>query len=657
MLGEIEEVRRRLSRNNLLNLLLLLPSPLLGLVVLRLLFSGAWFSAARLLTLLTVVALCYLLLFFRLLKLTPATSAEAAGAIDLELNAKDRFSTLVCCDPNSSDGRVKLLGEQAKLQLTNADLGKVAKFRLLRVSRNSLVLLPLLIAVVVYLWPESESLQGESPSARTAQEIRQLIENSPALPPEIKEDLATISQMLEEKGGFDFETLELIEESIQKLDQFAEAVSELEELTPPQVNQPQPGKKQTPQEQKNSSPEDRKTPENKEQQKSGEKSGENRQDSPENPPENSQKQSGAKQDSRQSGEQSNEQANDRAKDQAKDQSKDPDKDQGAEQSKDGNSPESKESKQESGQKQSGKDQQQQDGTGDGSGKGSQGDKQGGGGKQQGGQGKGEQGDKSAGKGDSAGDAEEQQRGEQQGGKAGKNNGEKESGGDLSSQLQQAKDVLNDAKAQNQKQDSGGKADSQEQSSEEQGESPDQKTTAQQGGAHQQQQQKQQEGGGGEDNAQQSGKGSKAGEKKGKGGKESTPEAGVKGEERNSAGKEGEGQKEEDQPGGGKEDLPTSDTKFGTPQGRPSDREGTKELPDVGDKGGGTKSLPDGKRVEVPKEEQQLKPQHLGAEENKLYRNTPGSKSRTALGSQEFDKPEAELGKSSQPIPVEYQDLL
>lgn len=646
MLSEIEEVRRRISRNNLLNLVLLLPTPLLGGVVLYLLFSNPLFPAARVIALTILALLSYLLLFFRLVKLTPATAVEAAKTIDLGLDAKERFSTLVSCDPNSNDGRVQLLSEQAKMQLAGADLRKIANFRLLRTSRNSLVLLPLAIAAIIYLWPEKNRDPGAKQlSAVTAEEIRQVIENSPNLPPEIIEDLATISQMLEEKGGFDFETLELIEESIQKIEQYEEALSHLKEFSPPPPELPQPTeqkeKDKTEEEQKKEeqrkdhSPPPQSKQESTEKDKDQPKPEQQDRSSDQSDPKDSKEQ---KQDQQKEGSaKKDEQSNDSSSQQKPSESEPPQK--------------SEEQKEGEKQKKEG-----EQGTGDGAGKGSQGDKEGAG-KQQGGEEKGKQGDKSAGKGESQDGAEGDSSAEKAGDKEAGKEGGKEGGGDLSSQLQQAKDVLGDAKEKNNRK--GGQTDSQEQSND-QGDAPQEKTSSQQQSGSQQQQQQQQTDGGGD--SEQSGKGTKQGKEKGKTGdqsqQESTPEAGVKGEQRDSGGKEGDGQKEGEQKGDGKEDRPIDATKFGTPQGRPSDREGTtKELPDVGDKGGGTKALPDGKRVEVPKEEEQLKPQHLGGEENKLYRNQPGSKARTAIGSQEFEKPKAELGKSSQPIPVEYQDLL
>jgi hypothetical protein len=52
-------------------------------------------------------------------------------------------------------------------------------------------------------------------------------------------------------------------------------------------------------------------------------------------------------------------------------------------------------------------------------------------------------------------------------------------------------------------------------------------------------------------------------------------------------------------------------------------------------------------------EEHLSIRTLGGEDQKIYRNKPGARSKTALGSAEFKKPEADVSSSSQPIPVEY----
>ena len=78
---------------------------------------------------------------------------------------------------------------------------------------------------------------------------------------------------------------------------------------------------------------------------------------------------------------------------------------------------------------------------------------------------------------------------------------------------------------------------------------------------------------------------------------------------------------------------------------------------MGGEGEGKGPVTGGVQVAVPEEEEKMAIRYLGSEEKKEYLNQPGSKSRTELGSGDFEKPKAEVDKKAQPIPVEYQELL
>ena len=62
------------------------------------------------------------------------------------------------------------------------------------------------------------------------------------------------------------------------------------------------------------------------------------------------------------------------------------------------------------------------------------------------------------------------------------------------------------------------------------------------------------------------------------------------------------------------------------------------------------------KVEIPAEEK-IVVRSLGDREAKLYRHRAGAHAKTQLGSADFKKPEAESGQTTQPIPVEYRDIL
>ena len=62
-------------------------------------------------------------------------------------------------------------------------------------------------------------------------------------------------------------------------------------------------------------------------------------------------------------------------------------------------------------------------------------------------------------------------------------------------------------------------------------------------------------------------------------------------------------------------------------------------------------------IDMPTGEEKIIVRSVGASDKKLYKNKPGARSKTELGSAEFTKPVADVSKSSQPIPVEYGDIL
>ena len=62
------------------------------------------------------------------------------------------------------------------------------------------------------------------------------------------------------------------------------------------------------------------------------------------------------------------------------------------------------------------------------------------------------------------------------------------------------------------------------------------------------------------------------------------------------------------------------------------------------------------QLELPKDEKIIV-RGLGEEDSKVYKNKAGAKARRKLGSDQFKKPKSEVSEDSQPIPVEYKDML
>jgi len=62
-------------------------------------------------------------------------------------------------------------------------------------------------------------------------------------------------------------------------------------------------------------------------------------------------------------------------------------------------------------------------------------------------------------------------------------------------------------------------------------------------------------------------------------------------------------------------------------------------------------------VEIPREEEKIVVRKLGKAENKQFRSRTGSTAKTKVESTEFSKPESNIDRARQPIPVEYGDIL
>jgi len=673
-----------LRRNNLLNLFLALLSPTIAAVIVIGCVAQQTIPAAFSIEGLCAVILGMLFVAERLDRLSsPVALVDGARAIDRKLESSDRFMTLASFVRDADDPRYQLLLGQARMRLGSAAVDEIAPFVLDRRARLSLLVFAPLVLIGVLLFRAEEILATNSQKsaqarrvAESAEGVRALANQAATLPSEVREELALVADALEEKGKFDLETLELIESTIRTID---EIEAKLPEMLPDQKDL-------------------EKVPPKSDQQREGKKDGgkkpsaENEQQKDEQGANQSEKSLKENRDQKDGGQKD-------SRDGKKDEAGTGQQQAGQQEGQQDQSGESKETAQaEAAKEGEQKDQAQGDekkaesGTGEGSGKGSSGKEGTDTGKDQTGQqsqdakegdaknesqagggsksGKGEKGDKGqqangeSAAGEQSGD---RQKSEGQGGKSGQ------------SELKEAKDALNDLKQKNQEAAGKGQSPSSkgEQEQGDKGSKPDGKSQAKEGtskdGKQPNQQDSKGQGSGKEPKDQQQSKSQDGKGKDGDQGKGKEGSAGKEPGEESKAGdpKEGAQQKQGGEPGGAKGESKSSQNEDGSsdgnrdstqrPTGKPSPlserSQGAQDLPENGGKGEGVGAQKEGTQVNVPQEEEQITIRHLGAEEKQLYRNNPGTKSRTELGSQEFEKPKAETGKSSQPIPVEYQDLL
>lgn len=68
------------------------------------------------------------------------------------------------------------------------------------------------------------------------------------------------------------------------------------------------------------------------------------------------------------------------------------------------------------------------------------------------------------------------------------------------------------------------------------------------------------------------------------------------------------------------------------------------------------SLKATEKVRVPMEDEKISPK-LGAEDQKLYQNKKEARAKISVSDVQLKKPESELSKEKQPLPVEYLEML
>jgi len=666
----------RVTRIRRVNLAIVLCLPLVLSALAWLLASAGYIPRPFELPLFGFIVLLGFLFFDQSRELFSAASPDdAAKTIDEATQAKERFLTLASVQSESNtDGsanpQLSLIEKQSEAFVERFDLKTSVPLTLTSTAKVSLLASPILLGIFLFLLvlqPSAAfapSIAELNRSAEYADEIRELLENTPELPTPIRDDLEELAELIEEEGAFSDVAFEQIDQSIDSVAEFEsdlspDSVAENEVEPPssepsPEPEPPEPEQADTQDTPESEAPEDTGSEEQEEQ---GEESATEKQKS-EDPSKQMEK-----------GGSEEKQGDSASPDQESSQGKQQDPDKKGEKNAD----------------ESGKGKQQADdpkkdvtGVGEGKGKGKSGEK-----KEQ--QGESQQGNDASGakkggaenQSDSGGEkgqkkgekkkpgesgkkksAGEKSQGKKKGGeKKGPGKGQKEA-----ESLSKAKKKLEDIKKDMQKKGKGeGKGEGGKKGEKKGGSG--EKPQSQAGKSKQDSKNKKQ--------GQTQGAPSDSGKKPGEGKKPGDKNAGTP-QAKDSAGKtkekgKGEGKGESEGKGGkgtkGSQkgnNLPPESLKK-DPSKKPTDvakanQKARRYGPFGGGKdGAGNKAKID--NVQVPQGEEKIIVRSLGSTDNKKYKNQSGANAKTKLGSDEFTKPQSDVPESKQPIPVEYGDIL
>lgn len=651
--------------------------------------------------------------------LRPAASSDAAKQIDRDLSAKERFLTLATGHQLDPAG-AQLINSQVERLAASYSPTTALPFYLHPQAKVGLLASPLLLtglAVILWRYPVTATVAGHQLDSSTAlqlAELRELAENSNSLPSEVREALVAVADSIEEHGLYTEETEEIVEEALQTVAEqevIQQDVKQLDSTTgnklprpadePPGTakssrdlpEQQPPAGEQPPPEEKNSTQQSDST---------GESGSEPRKTDSPPPAQGEQTQDKSEQQGSGDKEQSDNQKQSGAGESPGTQqgSAEKKKQQGSQAGEDPE-PESGDPSGRAARQKPGEAPEQNDpkrdvtGVGEGKGTGRSGDK-----KQQHGETSSGQDDAGAKEGEAkntmpgdqgqdqqgaeTGKQEEQQQKEQRereqqsnatsdsGGADPKKSGNAKGGqdqGNKPSDLQQAKQELEQLKNQQQRKQGGEQNDSsadkqRQQPSKEQGDASG--TKGEQGGEQQLEQRP--------SDPQQSGADAKEAERLKPNNPGSTdrsrndqskPEQGEPGEP--SSRRSSESQQKNSTTKRQQDPSGNSAKQNETENSSPSSRPDALPQPDPDAAGRGAPGGGDGRGVLDPdqakKEQLELPLQEKivvrgqGAEDPTLYRNKLGSKAKTAIGQAELKKPEVDTASQKQPIPVEYSDIL
>ncbi len=613
----IGQVRTKLRRERLLNFVFALLAPMLVLATsIALLALGAVNRVLAFVLLGLGVAASIYVLRQTYGWLQRVTDAEAGTILDRMLSAKSRFLTIATAQARRSTDSIQVPADVLSAVIRQGDslsegfdADSALRFTFHPLSKRGALMSPILLGLLLFILLHSSSRTAESrpdiiAGRERALELRELIDNLAELPPSLESELETLAAVLESDGL-------MSEAADEQLASALDAVRklELEQKTepPPAEQPPPPAPPEEPKEEKQTKQDAKQPEENKQQQDAQSKS-------------DSKSPEGEKQEE---GEDGGNEGEGKGKSGASG-GKEQGEGEGAEQGEKSEQGQSSREAGEAGEKSQAGDQ----GTSTepkGGDEGNEGEKQTEQGKDQGdgkqaGEKPGGDGTKSAGK--------STQGGEQ---KAGEPNDGASEGKD---ELAQVRSKLESIEAEQQKQ-----AQQEGDARGDQGKAQEQKGQEKKNGTS----------------------GSDRGEKEAK--EQSMDEA-----PGDQDGKRSEKTSQSSAPEDSSGSVEDGEEQDGSEQSDPGNIKRPEKLPEPSDRAtrfgpfeGGTEgeldlSKRNLERMEIPPEEK-LMIRGSGTSEDKLYRNLSPARAKTALGPVDFKKPEADLSKSKQSIPVEYQDVI
>lgn len=692
----IKETVSRLTRIKRVNLAIILCLPLALALLAWLLQSARYVPRPFELPLYTLVALVTLLLLERSLHLfSKTTPTEAAQRIDKATEAKERFLTLASFSQSDSaeslqSSQLSLVEKQSEAFLKDFDLHQSVPFELSSSAKVSLLASPLIFGITLLLLilkPTAAFAPSEAELQRSeehAQAIEELLENTPDLPQELREELEEFAELIREEGMYSELAFEQLEDTLAAVDEFREdlenqtlsqAEDEVPQSEPTLSESPKAEEREVEKQKQEETPENAGEQQEQTPEQQPEPQPEEKQDAEQTPPENAEQKQASEEkqaemkkggaEEKKSGEQNPEQKSDTGKqqDSQKEGSKQADESGKGEQEKDDPKKDTRGLGEGQGKGKSGSKKQQEGESQEG--QDDSGAKQGGA-KNQSSAG-GEQGEEK-GKTDKPGEKGKQNSGE--GKKQGQENSQQKTAGSKGSKesqsLSKVENKLEDIKKEMQQKGESGDKGQGEKKQDKDG-SPSKNAQAQPGQSKDEQSKKKQgtTQGAPSDSKKKSGQGDKQG-KKNSGSpqeKESSAEAKKDGKNQGKSPTEGKGA---DGKKGSESDRGNNTPPEGLktdPSKKPKDiaapqQQARRYGPFGGGKdgqGSGDKAKVDS--VEVPQGEEKIVVRSLGSTDNKNYKNQTGANAKTKIGSTEFRKPQSDVPESKQPIPVEYGDIL
>lgn len=227
----IESVQRRLTNYRRLNFALSALCPLFLAALLVALYRHDLVPKHFLIFAIGFVALVTLWFLERTGQLLrSAQQVEAAKLIDSASGAKERFLTLASAGPKSE--ALPLIEHQADAFAKTFAPEEHVRFALERPAKISSLLTPVLAAALAaFLFSHPESIapppaEAKQAASERADQLRELVEKSEALPQTVQDDLLKLASAIEDSGLSSEESLDRLEEAVKNIDDLERAAEQ-----------------------------------------------------------------------------------------------------------------------------------------------------------------------------------------------------------------------------------------------------------------------------------------------------------------------------------------------------------------------------------------------------------------------------------------------